>query len=389
MTQTTEKKRQYRIRAAAIVTMIIGVMFCVAILQYFLCIPTGYDENRVMMLHKEPEDSIDVLLIGSSATYSGFASAYAYEKYGFTSFPYALSGSTCTMWKPALQDALRTQDPKLIVVDVFGAGYDHDLISTRCNQIYTIMTHFPLSSDKIALAKEIEKNVDRTSAASLIFPVIRYHENIVPNLRHAGERVRAERYGPSPLKGIETTARARKLAHVDESSFSSEASVPDEDAERVTREFLDYCRSKDIKVMFVKYPSVLTENDPDELEVNLKTNRILEIAEEYGYETLNMQQRFHDIGLIETEDFYNHGHANVRGQRKITEYLGGYLQNEMGIGPSELNEEGKASWEDSVRYYHALADMAEKMMDEGDNEAIGDSPEIIDRLEKYMKDNDL
>ncbi len=376
-------------RAAAVAAMLLCVLISVQLLQYFFCIPNSVDEDRVMMLHKEPKNTIDVLLIGSSATYSGFSSAYAYEKYGFTSYPYALGGATCTMWKPALQDTLRRQKPKLVVVDVFGGGYDAEMVRTRCNQVYTIMAHYPLSPEKVSMAREIERNIDRTSVASLLFPILRYHTNIAPNLRKIKPRLRAEFYGPSPLKGIETKTRIRILRKIDNSAFETGTKELEGGSERVIREFLDYCKEKDINVLFVKYPLVLKKNEPEEIDVTLRANRVDEIAEEYGYQTLNMQKEFYEIGLKEIGDFYNHGHPNVYGQKKVTEYLGRYIRDEMGIGPSELSEENKAAWDESIRYYHGFTGMAEEMIKRDEVEDIGDSPEIVDRVEKYMKDKKI
>ena len=389
MPEKNERKNKYGKRAAAIAAMLICVFFSVQILQYFFCIPNSFDENRVIMLHKEPKNTIDVLLIGSSATYSGFSSSYAYEKYGFTSYPYALGGATCTMWKPALQDALRTQKPKLVVVDVFGGGYDAEMIRTRCNQVYTIMAHYPLSPEKISLAKEIERNIDRTSVASLLFPILRYHINIAPNIRKIRQRMRAETFGPSPLKGIETKSRIRKLRKIDNSAFETGTKELEGGSERVIREFLDYCKEKDINVLFVKYPLVLKKNEPEEIDVTLRANRVVEIAEEYGYPTLNLQKQFYEIGLRETGDFYNHGHPNVYGQKKVTDSLGRYIRDEMGIGPTDLSEKDKAAWDESVRHYHGFVRMVEDMIGRDEDEDIGDSPEVVDRVEKYMKDNEI
>ncbi len=380
MPEAAQRKKNIRRRAAAIIAIVLAVLIAVTFMEHFLCIPNSFDENRVITLHKEPRDSIDVLLIGSSATYSGFASAYAYEKYGFTSFPYAIGGATCTMWKPALQDALRTQSPKLVVVDVFGGGYERELIDSRNNQIYTIMAHFPFCAEKIAMAKEISKTVDRTSVASLIFPFLKYHNSVPVNLRRIKGRLEAEDYGPSPLKGIETWTRVKSLADVDEISFSSEAESLDGKTEGIIRDFMDYCKEKDVNVLFVKYPTVLTENDPDELLVNRRANRILEIADEYGFHSFNMQKHFHDIGLEEKKDYYNHGHTNVRGQKKVTEYLGRYIQDELGIGPSELDEETRAEWDESIPYYHAFTALAEEMTADGIDYTIGESPDLVNKL---------
>jgi hypothetical protein len=196
------------------------------------------------------------------------------------------------MWKPALQDALRNQRPKLVVVDVFGGGYEREMIETRSSQLYLIMNSIPLSAEKIRMAKEISKNVNNVSAASMVFPFIKCHSRVPINLLRLKERLETEKFGPSPLKGLETRTRTRQLAFVDDVSFSEETMPIDEKTEGVIRDFLDYCKSQDLKVLFVKYPTVLTQEDPDELLVNLRANRICEIAEEYGFDSLNMQKDF-------------------------------------------------------------------------------------------------
>lgn len=391
MPENSDKKKLTIRRVIATVTMVLALAGSLVFMELFLCIPDSQalDQNRVLMLHKEPANTIDVLLIGSSATYSGFSSAYAYEKFGFTSWPYAIGGGTCTMWKPALQDTLRTQRPKLVVVDVFGGGYERDMIATRSSQLYLIMNSMPLSADKIRLAKEISRNVDNVSVASMVFPFIKCHSRVPINMLRLKERLEVERFGPSPLKGVETRTRTRNLAPVDAVSFTEESTPLDEETERVVREFMEYCKSEDLSVLFVKYPTVLTQQDPDELLVNLKANRICEIAEEYGYPSLNMQKSFHEIGLKEREDYYNHGHTNVRGQKKVTEFLGSYIQNTMHIGPTELDDSVRAEWDESIDYYNALAELTEELIRQGKSESIGESPALASDLKRIIDGEDV
>ena len=86
------------------------------------------------------------------------------------------------------------------------------------------------------------------------------------------------------------------------------------------------------------------------------------------------------MGLVKDEDFYNHDHANIRGQKKITEYLGRYIQDDLGIGPSHLDPDVKAEWAQSVKYYDALAAMAEECIENGEDRELGDSPGLADEL---------
>jgi hypothetical protein len=93
-----------------------------------------------------------------------------------------------------------------------------------------------------------------------------------------------------------------------------------------------------------------------------------------------MQKQFYDIGLDEEEDFYNHGHTNTRGQKKVTEFLGKYLQQEMGIGPSDLSGDLRSEWDTSVRYYHEYVKNSDDMIDKDRQEEYYDSPKVIREL---------
>ena len=382
--KSDNRKRILGKRTLAILLLVLVLVASIDFMNRFLCIPMTSNQTTVINMHHEPAGSIDVLLLGSSATYSGFASAYAYELYGFTSYPYALAGGTCTMWKPALQDALRTQDPELIVVDAFTGGYDPEEIKHRCNQAYTVMTHTHFSKEKIASARELSASIDGTNTLSYIIPFLRYHNRVPSNLRKLSDRIELERFGTSPLKGIQNISSARKLRQPDESGFSDETLPLDPDTERIIRDFMDYCKSRDIKVLFVKYPSVLSRKHPEELLVNFRANRILEIADEYSFSTLDLQKRFYEIGLDEKKDFYNHGHTNVRGQKKITAFLGDYIQNTLHIAPSELNNDLKAAWDESITYYQAYCDLNEELMQDGKKKELWDSPDLVRKLSERI-----
>lgn len=382
--KANKPKTAYLIRLLSVVSLLAVVFCCVGFCQKYLCLPNDFDENRVIEFHKEPADSIDVLFIGSSSVYTAFSSAYAYGKFGFTSYPYALSGASCIMWKPALQDALKTQKPKLVVVDVFGGGYDADLLRTRNAPLYRISNNTPLSPAKVRNAVDINGMTEQTSTVSLIFPFFKYHRRLLYDIRKIPENIIKKQAvlssGPSPLKGIETRTKAKKLGDLDEASFTSDSEDLDPDTEAVIRDFIDYCKSEDIDVLFVKFPSILTGTRKEKERVNLRANRVLEMGRDSGYAALNLQPLFYEMGLVKDEDFYNHDHANIRGQKKITEYLGRYIQDDLGIGPSHLDPDVKAEWDQSVKYYDALAAMAEECIENGEDRELGDSPGLADEL---------
>ena len=383
-TETKSKTKTYLKRTVAVASLLAIVLSVVAFLQYFLCIPITTDLIRVIQFSKEPEDSIDVLILGSSQSYSGFSSAYAYKKFGYTSYPLVIAGSSCTAWKPALKKALWTQKPKLVVMDVFGGGYKTETVRSRNYPLYMLSNYTPLSMERMETAYEMSVCSDESDVLSYAFPFIKYHTQIPINLRRIQERLAIESYGPSPLKGIETITVAKKYESFDEECFTSEKIALDKGTEDVILDFIDFCHSKDIDILFVKHPYLM--HYPIDFNINKRMNSVLELAESKGCAVLDLEKRFYEIGLDETTDFYNHSHPNVRGQKKITDYLGSYIQNEMNIGPSDLDTDLKKDWDKAADYYEIYCDIAEELIERGKKKTLADSPEMLEMINERVGD---
>lgn len=377
-------KKAYLKRTIAAASMLAIVLSAVSFLQYFLCIPLSTDLTRVIQFGKEPENSIDVLILGSSQSYSGFSSAYAYGKFGYTSYPLVIAGSSCTSWKPAVKKALWTQKPKLIVVDTFGGGYDAETVRSRKYPLYMLTNYTPLSVERMKTAYEMSVRSDESDALSYAFPFIRYHTKVPSNLMSIRERMAIDSYGPSPLKGIETITDAENFGQLDEECFSSDKIALDKNTEEILIDFIDYCSDKDIPILFVKYPSVMRYTK--DFDANERMNSVLELAESKGCATLDLEKEFYEIGLDENTDYYNRSHPNVRGQRKITEYLGSFIQDEMGIGPSELDASLSADWDKAAAYYEILCDIAEEMITNGEARTLVDSPDLLEMISERAGD---
>ena len=111
--KSDNRKRILGKRTLAVLLLVLVLVASIDFMNRFLCIPMTSNQTTVINMHHEPTGSIDVLLLGSSATYSGFASAYAYELYGFTSYPYALAGE-----RTDKVNALRIEDILLALIEL-------------------------------------------------------------------------------------------------------------------------------------------------------------------------------------------------------------------------------------------------------------------------------
>ena len=73
------------------------------------------------------EDSVDVLILGSSHAFENINTGFLFDSYGIAS--YVLSGSVQPYWNTYyyLTEALKTQQPKVIILDAYASTFDNEI----------------------------------------------------------------------------------------------------------------------------------------------------------------------------------------------------------------------------------------------------------------------
>ena len=381
-------KKQIKKRALLLVTLLIAVIGATYVFQENFCHPGNFfDEDRLTFFHNEPEDSMDIVVMGSSDVYAGYSAATAYRDFGITSYPYALSGATVTSWKGMLEDILETQNPKLIVLEPFGACYDNSVVRERNSQAIKLLDTIPFSAHKIRLAQDLATRVEGTKTIDFLFPFIKYHNTYGAYVRNFKVHREIRKMKTSPLKGVSNVTRISAPAKTYDARQDTRVLELDTDSEKCLREFFDYAKSRGVNIVVARFPQVLAEEGEDQHRSLLRANRVGEIAEEYGYPFINMQYRWDDIGLDTYHDFYNRAHLNIYGQQKVTDYICDYLIKDCGLEVSPKSDNVKSNWEEALRYYKTYVSYTEDCLANDKTEELGDSPDVVRKLKKYMEEH--
>ncbi len=103
----------------AVVFVLIAVLG-IGLISPMLVANNDWDKRHVHGFFLEPEDSLDVVLIGASQLYTGYSAPLAWRDYGFTSYPLTVSNIPARLYGSLLTEAVDRQHPKLIVVDIDG-----------------------------------------------------------------------------------------------------------------------------------------------------------------------------------------------------------------------------------------------------------------------------
>lgn len=377
-------------RFILIITLLIAVGISTYQFQELFCRPADFnDEDRLTFFHNEPKNSMDIVVMGSSDVYAGYSAATAYTNYNITSYPYAISGSTVVTWKGMLEDIMATQKPKLVVVEPFGACYDDMVLRERSSQSIKLLDTMNFSARKIRLAREMSNRVEGSNTFDFLFPFIKFHNRYGSYVRNYQKQAEIKKINISPLKGVSNYSRISRPHNIYDARNDNQTMELGSGSYECLIEFLDYAKANNINIVFAKFPQIVGREGDEQHKVLLRANKIGEIASEYGYSYINLEQHWDEIGLETYGDFYNMTHLNVFGQKKVTDYLCQYLISEHNLEVSPKKGRIKKNWDKAEKYYTAYTAYSAQQIERGIKENLGDSPEDLKKLTRYMKENNF
>ena len=171
------------------------------------------------------------------------------------------------------------------------------------------------------------------------FDIFKYHSNwktiVMPS------QLAAFRYeNEHPLKGHFISDEIGPSEMADYSWVTERQPIP-ADQEEVLRDLLEYLKEHEMNALFIVSPNTMT------YEKQAQYNYIADIIEPYGYNFLNFNDYYEEIGVDFATDFYDYGgHANAIGAEKYTAFLGKYLDENYEF-EDKRGTSGYESWDES------------------------------------------
>ena len=375
-------------RTVKILSLLLALVIVVSVLQTALLHHWDADVQRITGFRLEKEHTLDVVFLGASDFYAGFSAPYAYERYGFTSYPVTPSGCPVTYWKLFLEEALSRQCPQLIVVEVTGATYLTAGDLHHNTVLHYALDDMPFSVRKIKAVSSL-CNEDNDSAWSFLFPIIKYHSLWNDPAQRAENRLNRSALlnrGYAVLRGA--TSKAVSFSPEDairDVSHDTSESALAASAEEALYDFLRFCHANDLNVLFVRFPHRLGMSDPEIYAEFQRVNCVGRIITEQGFPFLNLESMVADIGLDQNKDYYDRTHFNLAGQLKMTEYFSRYLVQECGVSPRPQPDEVQKEWNTSAEYYRLFCEYVKQQAAEGRHDLIGESAQVVAALDNLRE----
>ena len=287
----------------------------------------------------EPENSIDVLFLGSSYAYCDWNPAVMYGESGLTGYVMGGSEQTPAITYWYLKEALRTQTPSVVVMEATSLFFDRYQNYTQIN-----LGYMPWGMNRV---KAILECAEEDKKLGLFWDLYFYHDRW-KELGLVDIKKAIIPAGADDLKGH--TAVDQVFEQTEGGPFLSEMRQSEEVYRQNITDFdriAGLCAQEGIDLIVTINPtySQYTPAVYDTLKADVEKNP--------GVRFVNWSNSFEEVGLDPTVHLYDGGHLNQDGAKIFSAYTGRYLLS-LGYEPREQGEENRRAWAAAAEYWKTV-----------------------------------
>ena len=261
--------------------------------------------DAVKAFHSLEENSLDVIVYGSSHAWKGCDTRVMRDKYGIAAYNYGCHWQRINTTELFLKDSLRTQSPKVACIETFTVNsvlHNTDLTG----EIYYTKPMKNFKAKQEYLKQCFGTNIERY--ASYYFPIIMFHDNWNAVTEENFVNTDYERFVES--SGFYPTSDIYPCKLPDYHTFTQKDIR--ESALKTLDEIVAVCNEHDIRIIFFTCP---WEGE------NKFGNALTEYAKKNNCEYLDLFRYYEEMGLDGNSDLNDAGHLNTSGAGKVADFL--------------------------------------------------------------------
>lgn len=292
------------------ISYILILFFVVWLVNKPLKFHYGDGIQNMIEFYDMPENSIDVLVLGSSQAFLNINPISLWQDFGIAS--YILGGSIQPMWNTYfyLKEALKTQKPKLVVLDAYTATINYDYI----DDIRIIINTYGMkwSLDKI---EAICVSSPRKRWLEFLIPIFQEHIHYA-NLSPADfTKLTGENHKQNIWLGFGCAMGtiSFETPNINPSNSYLELHAK---TEKYFRKTIELAVSHDIPILVVKTPYADFSDHHNSIY-----NSVEKIVSEYDEKFINYNFQYDRIGIDFSSDVADGAHLNYTGNTKFTKIL--------------------------------------------------------------------
>ena len=329
----TNKRQKYKEAAGFFVFVIIIVFLFSKVTWLFR--GNAEEAREAVQGFKNEKCDIDIILFDGSDLLRFYDPLEAWNKYGFTSYNYATPSAQGDMLRFYAEESRKTMKADLYVFDLRTIEYVSDVGTEQSirNWSDSLSVYSPLRAMGVY---SYLFNRDRTGidVPSYFIDIINYHTNYdslaseyqwsymdLNNIKKTDKGFRPY-YNHTPFdRPVDTEERAELTGY----------------QTKALEDLVDYCNKEKLNALFICSPFAIRENTQKVM------NSISDYIEDNGYEFVDFNKYFDEIGIDFETDFRDRNHVNYFGAKKFTDYLSRFLKEKY--DPEDHRSDSRfASW---------------------------------------------
>lgn len=285
--------------------------------------------SSVESFYELEENVVDVLFLGSSHCYCTINNASIWEEQGIASFSLSISGQDMAGTYHCLVEALKTQTPKLICVEVFNATVKG----------YEVVGNLYRNTLSLKYSKNFYDAVDSMVVAEEDKPTYWLKWPIIHTRYAELQREDFERDYPAYI-GYSAAFKSQPMSEVILYKGNETLAIPQENEEWLHK-IIDLAEEKDIPLCFFVSPCIVEEYQQMQLLY------IEQLAEKRGIPYLNTISLMDELKIDVTQDFMDRNHTNHFGSKKVSEYMAEYLKQNYEL-PDRRGDSRYQLWDENA-----------------------------------------
>lgn len=300
-------------KSLIIIISIVEVVAFVALLyvtQLFLLPIFPNDSTEMYRGYTQlKENSIDVIFMGSSQTYAGIDSGKITRE-GVEAYNFCASRQYVSMMPYYLQMALKTQTPKLVMVETYALF--NDTVVTQDGPVAWNYSVMPPSQEKYDSLVRVLGGDKWQAFEYCYMPFFKYHNRWCEF--DAAKFIKYNFPGmiDNANRGYFILGGTEKIDFSYATNYTKQRPVPEGNREDILK-MVDMCSKKGIRIVFFKTPAgSWSKGDSMAAKKFMKDNRLTFI---------DLNEHLDEIGISVETDFQNANHLNASGAEKATNYI--------------------------------------------------------------------
>lgn len=338
-------KRSVIIKKCVVFLLIFIMIFLV--LQRTLRYKWEKDENiSIRMEQYENEKFIDVVYFGSSPIYASMYPMVMWGEYGIPSYNLGISMQNAMLTYYQVEYALKYQKPKVIVIDLCALTSSRSADEEKWEPTYRkVIETMEDTEIKSYAIKDIVENNANQDYLSYYFPLVRYHSRWNELTQIDFDSKLWDKWYDIYKKGA--------LMSKDIEPISTNMIITNEknvEIDLINKNYydkiLELCLENGIEVVVVTLPRYDGTWGGSMQQATYQYC----VDNDIQYIDYSSKEKIDEIGLDLQTDFYNTGHLNYNGGKKVTTNLGYYLQQWYGL-ENHKDDSDYEEWNELYKEY--------------------------------------